>query len=254
MSNTLLLRLAGPMQSFGTAGSVVLRPTAAIPTFTAVTGLIAAAFGVDRSDWRNPTRGSTADRIRHAELHCRIDSTGIVESDYHTVNKATPAASLARLRAFTMYGTPVKASSAGAFSATDAAGFVSTNGDASIRTDGEAVLTEREYLAGAEFLITVEHDDEDFLTLMSHRVLEPTFMTYLGRKAYAPSFPFHLGLREGTWRDVLGALPTRSRVENAKAHRSVHKITEFNPREVAVVEVPTTTDPLSSPSWKAGIR
>ena len=48
---TLLLRLVGPMQSWGTTSRFDERDTGKEPSKSGVIGLLAAALGIDRENW-----------------------------------------------------------------------------------------------------------------------------------------------------------------------------------------------------------
>lgn len=48
---TLLLRLVGPMQSWGTTSRFDQRDTGKEPSKSGVIGLLAAALGIDRENW-----------------------------------------------------------------------------------------------------------------------------------------------------------------------------------------------------------
>ena len=48
---TLLLRLVGPMQSWGTTSRFDQRDTGKEPSKSGVVGLLAAALGIDRENW-----------------------------------------------------------------------------------------------------------------------------------------------------------------------------------------------------------
>jgi CRISPR system Cascade subunit CasD len=48
---TLLLRLVGPMQSWGTTSRFDQRDTGKEPSKSGVIGLVAAALGIDRENW-----------------------------------------------------------------------------------------------------------------------------------------------------------------------------------------------------------
>ncbi len=73
---TLLIRLVGPMQSWGSRSHFDDRDTEAEPTRSGVLGLCAAALGIDRAD---PIEDLTA-------LHfgVRVDREGSAGRDYHT--------------------------------------------------------------------------------------------------------------------------------------------------------------------------
>lgn len=73
---TVLVRLAGPMQSWGTRSRFVHRDTETVPSKSGVLGLVAAALG----------RSRTADLADLAgmRLAVRVDRAGHLETDYQT--------------------------------------------------------------------------------------------------------------------------------------------------------------------------
>lgn len=78
--STLLLRLAGPMQSWGTDSKFDVRRTQREPSKSGVIGLVAAALGISRQD-----------RQALATLAClrfgvRVDREGTLLRDYHTAH------------------------------------------------------------------------------------------------------------------------------------------------------------------------
>jgi CRISPR system Cascade subunit CasD len=76
-TSTLLLRLAGPMQSWGTQSRFGIRDTGLEPSKSGVIGLLCAALG-----W-----GREHDVTDLAELRMgvRVDRAGVLRTDYHTV-------------------------------------------------------------------------------------------------------------------------------------------------------------------------
>lgn len=81
--STLLLRLAGPMQSWGTDSKFDVRRTQREPSKSGVIGLVAAALGVSRQN-----------RQALATLAClrfgvRVDREGTLLRDYHTAHGKT---------------------------------------------------------------------------------------------------------------------------------------------------------------------
>ena len=75
-SHTLLLRLEGPMQSWGYRSRFDYRDTALEPTRSGVIGLICAAMGI--------ARGEDISRFNSLRLGVRVDREGRPERDYHT--------------------------------------------------------------------------------------------------------------------------------------------------------------------------
>jgi CRISPR system Cascade subunit CasD len=73
---TLLLRLNGPMQSWGYRSRFDYRDTALEPTRSGVIGLICAAMGI--------ARGEDITRFDAIRMGVRVDRDGRLERDYHT--------------------------------------------------------------------------------------------------------------------------------------------------------------------------
>lgn len=105
----------------------------------------------------------------------RVDREGVLERDYHTAG-----AGLGIIRA------------SGALSR-------------------DAVLSNRYYLADADFLCGLEGPDEAFLREIEGALREPVWQLSLGRKSFLPSVPIHLpfegGLRSLPLEDALRAEP-----------------------------------------------
>ncbi|MFC8247902.1 type I-E CRISPR-associated protein Cas5/CasD [Streptomyces chartreusis] len=78
--SVLLLRLAGPLQSWGASSRFARRTTESAPTKSAVIGLLAAAAGIDRSD---NTRLAPLAALRFG---VRIDQPGTLIRDFHTAH------------------------------------------------------------------------------------------------------------------------------------------------------------------------
>jgi len=73
---TLLIRLEGPMQSWGYRSRFDFRDTALEPTRSGVIGLICAAMGI--------ARGEDISRFDALRMGVRVDKEGRPERDYHT--------------------------------------------------------------------------------------------------------------------------------------------------------------------------
>ena len=79
---TLLLRLVGPMQSWGTTSRFDQRDTGKEPSKSGVIGLLAAALGIDRETW------SDLEPLTHMSMGVRHDRPGVPKRDYHTAGCA----------------------------------------------------------------------------------------------------------------------------------------------------------------------
>lgn len=80
--SVLTLRLAGPLQSWGSAGRFARRSTESAPTKSGVIGLLAAAVGLDRDD---DTGLAELARLRFG---VRIDQPGTRLRDFQTAHHA----------------------------------------------------------------------------------------------------------------------------------------------------------------------
>jgi CRISPR system Cascade subunit CasD len=75
---TLLLRLVGPMQSWGTTSRFDQRDTGKVPSKSGVVGLLAAALGIDRENWTD------LEPLTHLSMGVRHDRPGVPKRDYQT--------------------------------------------------------------------------------------------------------------------------------------------------------------------------
>lgn len=76
---TLLLRLAGPMQSWGTTSRFDQRDTGKEPSKSGVIGLLAAALGIDREAWNEELQA-----LATLTMGVRHDRPGVLKRDYQT--------------------------------------------------------------------------------------------------------------------------------------------------------------------------
>lgn len=177
-ANTLLLRLEGPLQSWGGHESkFVIRRTGDGPTKSGVLGLLCAAMGISRTQARQELPHLNAS----LRMAVRIDRAGVRWWDYHTVG--------ARMDMRTAEG----------------------------KTKPGAMLTRREYLCDASFLVALQ-GEASLVVRLRNAVLHPTWPLYLGRKSCPPSLPLlgrndepdggtfdglESALRAATWRPRL---------------------------------------------------
>lgn len=82
---TLLLRLAGPMQSWGTTSRFDERDTQLEPSKSGVLGLVCAALGRDRSE--------PVDDLAALRMGVRVDREGVLMRDYQTATGVLVASS-----------------------------------------------------------------------------------------------------------------------------------------------------------------
>ncbi|MER5904353.1 type I-E CRISPR-associated protein Cas5/CasD [Streptomyces mirabilis] len=154
----LLLRLSGPLQSWGERSHFNERDTARFPTRSGVIGLLAAALG--------RRRGADIDDLARLSLTVRADRPGVLLRDLHTVGG----------------GLPAKAT-------------VTTAEGKKRSGDTTTLLTHRTYLADAAFTIalTAAPGDSGLLTRTATALSSPQWPPYLGRRSCPPEGPLLLG-------------------------------------------------------------
>ena len=142
------------MQSWGTQSRFFTRDTGLEPSKSGVIGLLCAALG-----WGRETSLEELARLR---MGVRVDRAGTVKRDYQTAGG----------------GTLPDGGPYGVRRASD--------------TQGGTVLSDRYYLADADFLVGLEGDDAELLHRVEDALQRPVWQIYLGRKAFVPSVPVHI--------------------------------------------------------------
>lgn len=167
---TLLLRLVGPMQSWGTTSRFDQRDTGKEPSKSGVIGLLAAALGIERENWID------LEPLTYLSMGVRHDRPGVPKRDYQTAGCA----------------------------ATDT--IIKADGT---QAKGGGVVSDRFYLADAAFLVGVESKDRGLLERMHHALNNPVWPVALGRKSYVPSESIWMkdGLQDAPLREVLAQWP-----------------------------------------------
>lgn len=172
---TLLIRLQGPLQSWGTQSRFEHRDTGREPSKSGVIGLLCAALG--------RPRGAPLDDLAALRMGVRVDREGLIIRDYHTAGGG-----LWRGQRY---------------------GVAKADG-----SRGDPVVSRRFYLADADFLVGLEGagpEQEALLRALDRRLAAPRWPLFLGRKGCVPGVPPRLpdappygpGLRTGSLRDVL---------------------------------------------------
>jgi len=154
MSNTVFLRLSGPMQSWGTTSRLQLRRTDAYPSKSGVLGMILCAMGVARED-APKALGPLVD----LQMGVRIDRPGMTDWDYHTAGA----------------GIGIRKAEGG------------IKLTASTK-EPETLLSRRQYLFDASFLVAL-HGDPVTVAKVVDALSDPVWPIFLGRKCCIPSEP-----------------------------------------------------------------
>lgn len=176
---TLLLRLEGPMQSWGSYSRFTERDTGLEPSKSGVLGLLCAALGKPRQESPN-NNGPFPPLAALAALRMgvREDCPGKVGVDFQTAGAGKLGSR--------PYGVA----------------------KANEKTP-ETVISWRYYLQDASFLVGLESENAKLLSILHKALSKPVWQLYLGRKSYvlgtSPFLPD--GLQEGKLEDVLMRYP-----------------------------------------------
>jgi CRISPR system Cascade subunit CasD len=213
---TLFLRLEGPLQAWGDQESkFVIRRTAEAPTKSGVIGMLCAALGVSRPK----AAEEWLPKLGTLRMGVRIDAPGVRWWDYHTVGAKM------QMR-------------------------IAEGGD---KTKPGAMLTRREYLCDASFLVALQ-GESSLIAALAAALGDPQWTLYLGRKCCPPSRPL-LEHPLGESRDLLSALisvPWRRRLKEDPPPQTLDCLLDWEPsseqpeaRDDALVwyDVPLTFDP-----------
>ncbi|MFJ1680151.1 type I-E CRISPR-associated protein Cas5/CasD [Streptomyces sp. NPDC088251] len=211
-THVLLVRLAGPLQSWGVNGRFARRDTHSRPTKSGVIGLCAAALGLPRDE----PLGDLAE----VPFGVRADRPGRPLRDYHTVGGGTYPLRPRDLitdhqraaKATTDRLSVPPASEAGPFGREELEAwygspkYVTADRASGALVSGEvrrhSLITERWYLADAAFLVGLEHPDTTLLEHVAHALEHPKRLLWLGRKACPPSGDIALGIVPGPLRSA----------------------------------------------------
>ncbi|MBI2887190.1 MAG: type I-E CRISPR-associated protein Cas5/CasD [Chloroflexi bacterium] len=187
----LFLRLEGPLQSWGDQQSkFVVRRTAEAPTKSGVIGLLCAALGVSR----NEAHQEWLPTLSALRMGVRADRPGVRWWDYHTVG--------AHMRMRTADG----------------------------KTKAGAMLTRREYLCDASFLVALQ-GEPTLVARLEAALRKPHWTPYLGRKACPPSRPLleRTAMESGDLLAALCSVPWRPRLRGDKPGQTLECLLDWQP-------------------------
>ena len=162
----LLLRLEGPLQSWGSRSRWDVRDTQPEPTKSGIVGLLGCALGYERGD-----RRLEEELDGGLMFGVRVEHPGRVLEDFQTVTDFLPTA-------------------AGEFRVSGG-----TRSASALRSDREArpatILSPRFYLEDASFLVALEgvKSGSDLLPRCASALQRPAWTLFLGRKACVPTRP-----------------------------------------------------------------
>ena len=156
---TLLLRLAGPMQSWGLDSRFDQRDTGIEPSKSGVLGLVCAALGKPRDDQTGPWPSLA--QLASLRMGVRVLREGTLRVDFQTAG-------------------------GGKFPGRKSYGVWKASG-----SPGGTVVSPRHYLADADFLVGLE-GPLPLLRQIEEALNNPVWQLSLGRKSYVPTRPVAL--------------------------------------------------------------
>jgi len=167
----LLLRLEGPLQSWGARSRWDVRDTQPEPTKSGVVGLLGCALGCERGDPR------LMELDQALRMGVRVEAPGRVREDFHTITDFLPTA-------------------AGDFKVSGG-----TKSAQALRADPNArpatILSPRFYLEDAAFLVALAAPgDGELLARCADALRRPQWPLFLGRKACPATRPILDALTE----------------------------------------------------------
>jgi len=173
--SVLLIRLAGPMQAWGTQSRFSIRDTGLEPSKSGVIGLLCAALGKPRNEGLAHGDWPALAELGQLTMAVRVDRPGVMARDFHTALDV------------------IKASGKRPSREKDPK-FTSTS--------------MRYYLADADFLVGLQ-GPTGLLERLHQALGDPVWPLYLGRKSFVPSLPVRIsdGLLDAPLPEALKAQP-----------------------------------------------
>lgn len=179
--DTVLLRLAGPMQSWGTGSRFQIRRTDPYPSKSGVIGLLLCAMGVRRED-----APAELPELASLAMGVRVDMPGTVGWDYHTA------------------GGGHDRGEQRAIGIRSADGKIKRTSTTKLP---ETLLSRREYLWDASFLVALRGDPAS-VARVADALDRPVWPVFLGRKCCIPSEPVFVRTgRHDSLNAALSSLP-----------------------------------------------
>ena len=217
--HVLVLRLAGPMQSWGSTSQFNRRDTDDQPTKSGVVGLLAAAQG--------RRRGEAIEDLVGLRMAVRVDQPGTMLRDFHTIGDLT--------------GKPLLSAAVNA-----------SGNQKSTSPKKFTHVTRRFYLQDAVFILAVAAPT-GLLRALAAAVQRPTFPLALGRRSCVPTQPILVrgeggDLWRGSLNDVVGAIPWHAgpaaRARQKGATLSLPVVMDDPAGAETRTDVPASFDPL----------
>lgn len=213
----LVLRLAGPLQSWGEHSTFGDRDTLRFPTRSGIIGIFAAAQGL--------RRGEPLDQYSPLRFTIRVDQPGVYLSDFHTAGGGLP-----RERSI-------------------------PTADGGRRGEGKAtIVTRRMYLSDAVFTVAVEGPD-DVTKQVTAALRSPRWPPYLGRRSCPPDQPMLLrGLADDPLHELRHRIPLPGRKSDTAGQITVDILSEEPAENTAFTEVWDVPSAFTRAGRRYGLR
>lgn len=176
---TLLLKFAGPLQSWGVGSHFEKRHTGRYPSKSAVLGILAACLGYRRDE------DEKIRKLNELQFAVRIDQPGHILRDYQTAHKYKENGKFK-----------------GTYK-TDCYYPVIDKQDGFVYQLDRTYVTERYYLEDAVFVAAIGSRDDTWIDQIEDALKNPYFQPYLGRRSLPVTYDVLLGTRND---DVISSL------------------------------------------------
>ena len=213
---TLLLRLAGPLQSWGSPCHFTTRRTFSEPTKSGVIGMIASAMGIQRED------EAAINELTKLRFGVRVDREGKLLVDFHTLR---------------LPKKPAEEKDPDLNPELDPIYLSYRDWDT-----WPTQVTRRHYLQDAVFLAGIESDDTDLLSKIAEAIKAPAHPLFLGRRSCPPSLPPYIGIRDTDLRTTLEEEPVLCKTDVEKLRIMVDTDAD-DPNAGSQKDIPISFDP-----------
>jgi len=89
---------------------------------------------------------------------------------------------------------------------------------------GDTVISQRYYVADADYVVGLEGTDRLFLNTLDAALQTPCWQLYFGRKSFLPSCPVQVGIQELSLEEALRLFPYRDRHRRPRTLRYVLEV------------------------------
>lgn len=185
--SVLLLRLAAPLQAWGSSSKFDIRTTEREPTKSGVIGMIASALSIQRNAENSDDEIKKLNKVRFG---VRVEKEGKLIKDFHMAYSGKLSDSEKRHTSLSKMKNNIH-------------------------------LSERYYLSDAVFLVAIESDDTELLKKIESALQRPVYPLFLGRRSCPPTLPVVYGMRDSELTEVLRNEPPLIQDSKNKSARRI---------------------------------